>query len=53
LATLQIQYGYSLICPTQLHFRFPPNLFLAILYTPHVEMRHTNYSKWLYKEKHF
>ena len=35
------------ICPTQLHFRFPPNLFLAIVNT-HVEMCQANYSTWLY-----
>ena len=33
-------------CPTQLHFRFPPNLFLTIVNTH--EMCHANYSTWLY-----
>ena len=36
------------ICPIELHFRFPPNLFLAIVYTQLVEMCHTHYSTWLY-----
>ena len=27
---------HAFICPIQLHFRFPPNLFLAIVYTQQV-----------------
>jgi len=34
------------IWPTQIHFRFPPNLFLAIVNIH--EMCHANYSTWLY-----
>ena len=34
------------ICPIQLQFRFPPNLFLAIVNTH--EMCHAKYSTWLY-----
>ena len=36
----------TFICPTQLQFRFPPNLFLAIVNTH--EMCHAKYSTWLY-----
>ena len=36
----------TFICPTQLQFRFPPNLFLAIVNTH--DMCHAKYSTWLY-----